>query len=101
VPPRPSPDPAGGPQTVTLRADSRSVRRGGMVKLKGSAPVAARRAVVRRRQHHQWKRVSAPRIRHGRFALRLRARTQERTRKFRAKVGRLGHSRTVLVRVKR
>jgi hypothetical protein len=100
-PPPPSPDPAGSPQTVTLRADSRSVRRGGMVKLKGSAPVAARRAVIRRRHHHQWKRVSAPRIRHGRFALRLRARTQERTLKFRAKVGRLGHSRTVLVRVKR
>ena len=84
---------------MTLRASSRSVRRGGTVKLKGSAPGARGRAVIRKRHRHSWKRVSAPRIRDGRFALRLRARTQQRALRFRAKVGGLGHSRTVLVRV--
>jgi hypothetical protein len=100
-PPPPPPPPAGGPQRVTLRASSRSVRRGGTVKLKGSAPSAAGRAVIRKRHHHRWKRVSASRIRDGRFALRVRARTRQRTIRFRARVGSVGQSRTVVVRVKR
>ena len=102
-PSSPLPPTAHGSQTVTLRASSRSVRQGGTLKLTGSALGAdsARRAVVRKRNGHQWKRVRASRIRNGHFALRLRARTQQRTLRFQARVGDLGHSRTVLVKVKR
>jgi hypothetical protein len=103
APPLPSPPPVGGSQSVTLRVNSRSVRRGGTFKLIGRAPGAssARRAVIRKRHHHGWKRVRSPKLRNGHFALRLRARTRKRKLKFRARVGRLGHSRTVLIRVKR
>ena len=102
LPPPPSPPPASSSPTVTLRASAPAVRRGGTLKLTGSALGAhsGRRAVIRKRQRHHWKRVSAPKIRNGHFALRLRARTQQRALKFRARVGDLGHSRTVLVKVK-
>jgi hypothetical protein len=103
-PPSPSEPPAGGSRTVvTLRASSRSVRLGGTLKLRGSALGAhsARRAVIRKRHRHHWERVRAPKIRNGHFALRLRARTHQRALRFRARVGQLGHSRTVLVRVER
>jgi hypothetical protein len=103
LPQPPSSPPAGGAGPVTLRASAPSVRPGRVLKLSGSALGAptARRAVIRRRKHHRWERVRAPRIRDGRFALRLRARTRQRALRFRATVGRLGHSRTVLVRVVR
>jgi hypothetical protein len=99
--PSTSPPPVSDSQTVTLRASSRSVRRGGTLKLRGSASgaPAAHRAVIRKRDGHDWKRVKAARIRNGRFALRLRARTRQSALRFRAKVGQLGQSRTVLVRV--
>ncbi|MEK6326234.1 MAG: right-handed parallel beta-helix repeat-containing protein [Actinomycetota bacterium] len=101
-PPPPSPPPTGGPRAVTLRASARSVSLGRPLKLRGSAlgSHSARRAVIQKRTHRQWKRVRALKLRDGRFALRLRARTQERTLRFRARVGQLGHSRTVLVKVK-
>jgi hypothetical protein len=101
--PSPSPPPAGGSRTVTLRASSSSVGWGDKLKLRGNALGAhsAPRAVIRKRQRHHWKRVSAPKIRHGHFALRLRARTHQRALRFRARVGDLGQSRTVLVRVER
>ena len=87
---------------MTLRAGSRSVRLGGTLKLRGRALGAhAGRAVIRKRHATSWQRVRATKIRNGHFALRLRARTQKRTLKFRAKVGRLGQSRTVRVRVQR
>ncbi len=88
---------------MTLRASDPSVPRGGTLKLSGSALGAhsAGRAVIRKRQGDHWQRVSAPRIHNGHFAVRLRARTRQRALKFRALVGRVGHSRTVLVRVQR
>jgi hypothetical protein len=102
-PPPPSPPQAGGSGAVTLRASAPSVRSGGTLELRGSAlgSPSARRAVIRKRQGHRWKTVRAPKIRDGRFALRLRPRTRQRALRFRATVGRLGHSRTVLVRVER
>ena len=101
-PPSPSPPPASGSATVTLQASSRSVRVGGTLKLRGRALGAhSGRAVIRKRHGHRWQRVRATKIRNGHFALRLRARTRKRALKFRARVGRLGQSRTVRVRVQR
>jgi hypothetical protein len=101
--PPPSPTPAGDSGTVTLRASAPAVRPGGVLKLRGSAigAYSAPRAVIRKRRHDHWERVRAPRIHDGRFALRLRPRTRQRALRFRATVGRLGHSRTVFVRVVR
>jgi hypothetical protein len=101
LPPPPPLPPASGSPTVTLRASTPAVRPGGVLKLRGSALGAqsAGRAVIRKRQRHHWERVKAPRIRDGRFSLRLRPRTRQRALRFRATVGRVGHSRTVLVRV--
>jgi hypothetical protein len=102
-PPPPPPPPASGSPTVTLRASTPAVRPGRVLKLRGNALGAqsAGRAVIHKRQRHHWERVKAPRIRDGRFSLRLRPRTRQRALRFRATVGRLGHSRTVLVRVVR
>jgi hypothetical protein len=102
-PSTPTPPLASASQTVTLRASSRSVRMGGTLKLRGSAPGApsAQRAVIRKRKGDHWNKVRAARIRNGHFALRLRARTKQPALRFRAKVGQLEQSRTVRVRVER
>jgi parallel beta-helix repeat protein len=104
VPGSPPGDGSGGGEsaTVNLRASSHSVRRGAHLRLRGTVLGAqAPRAVIAMRHNHRWKRIRAPRIRGGRFAVRLRARTHRRVFKVRASVGRLGHSRIVRIRVKR
>ena len=95
-----APDGATGP-AVNLRADARSVRRGARLRLRGTVLGArAARAVIAQRQGDRWRQIKAPRVRDGRFAVRMRAHTRGRVLKLRASIGPAGHSRTVRVRVK-
>jgi parallel beta-helix repeat protein len=95
--------PASAPAaTVNLRANDRAVRRGARLRLRGTVLGAhAARAVITRRQGDRWRRIKAPRIREGRFTVRVRAQTRRRVLRLRASVGPTGHSPTVRVRVKR
>jgi parallel beta-helix repeat protein len=96
------PDDSSQPASVNLRANDHSVRRGARLRLRGTVLGAhAERAVIVQRQGDRWRRVRTPRIRDGRFAVRMRAKTHGRVLRLRASVGPAGHSRTVRVRVKR
>jgi hypothetical protein len=91
---------------VTLKAGSRSIRRGARVRLKGRIASTARNhgshALVQVKRRRHWRTVRRTPIKHGSYAtkVRMRARHHDSVR-VRVKVRGLGSSRQLVLRLHR